>query len=292
MSKIDAILVAGPTASGKSAFAMKLAEKHEGVIVNADSMQIYLELRILTARPSLEDEAKVPHAMYGTVSGKNAYSVGQWYSDAKDMMALCKKTGKVPIFTGGTGLYFHALLNGLSPVPEIPENIRAYWRKKAEEIPIAELYEVLGEKDSVMAERLMPTDTQRITRALEVIEATGVSLSEWQQKKGIPLLADDQVEKYVIAPEREQLYERCNKRFDIMMDMGAMDEVKYLMAQEFDESLPIIGALGFKPLRDFLLGYNSLEDALEVSKRDTRRYAKRQMTWLKSNMITWKWVKK
>lgn len=290
MGKIDAIMIAGPTASGKSAFAIELANKHNGIIVNADSMQVYSELRILTARPSIQEESLAPHAMYGTINGNLAYSVGQWYNDVKKQLDHCRSQGLIPIFTGGTGLYFSSLLKGLSPVPEIPEDIRNHWREQATEVGAEKLHELLTERDPVMANQLMPTDPQRIARALEVLEATGKSLSEWQKQPGTPLFSEENTERYVISPEREKLYERCNRRFDIMLEEGALDEVRELLKLNLSPDLPIMRALGVKPLQDYLEGNMSLEEAAEISKRDTRRYAKRQLTWLRSNMITWNWL--
>ncbi len=288
MGKIDAILIAGPTASGKSAFAIEQAQKNNGIIVNTDSMQVYTELRVLTARPSVEDEAIVPHTMYGSVSGATAYSVGQWYDDVKILLEECRKSKTLPVFTGGTGMYFSALLGGLSPVPPVPDDIREHWRKLALKHPPAELHEMLKQRDPVMADQLRPSDPQRLARALEVIDATGISLSEWQKKPGIPLIDEARVGKYVISPEREVLYDRCNRRFDIMIEQGALTEVEELTKKNFHPDLPIMRALGVKPLQDYLSGKMPLEEVAEISKRDTRRYAKRQLTWLKSNMITWK----
>ncbi len=292
MSNIDAILIAGPTASGKSAYAIKQAQKHNGIIINTDSMQIYRELRVLTARPSKEEEAEAPHALYGTIPGKIHYSVGHWVEDIKKILEDCKNKKRLPIFTGGTGLYFSALLKGLSPVPEIPEEIRNYWRQKAKRVNINELHETLKKRDPIMAQQLNEMDTQRITRALEVIDATDTSLAEWQKQQGTPLLKTENLEKYVIAPEREILYERCNSRFDTMVREGALEEVKALLNHNLDEALPIMRALGVKPFTQYLTHQISLDQAIEQSKQDTRRYAKRQMTWLRSNMITWKWLQK
>ncbi|MGH1349278.1 MAG: tRNA (adenosine(37)-N6)-dimethylallyltransferase MiaA [Methyloligellaceae bacterium] len=290
MGKIDAILIAGPTASGKSAFAIEQAQKNNGIIVNSDSMQVYKELRVLTARPSIEDEAVVPHCMYGNVSGATAYSVGQWYEDVKLVLEDCRQSGTVPVFTGGTGMYFSALLGGLSPVPPVPDDIREYWRKQALEVGAPVLHKMLQERDPLMAGQLRPSDPQRLARALEVFDATGISLCEWQKKPGVPLIDEAKVEKYVISPERDMLYDRCNRRFDIMIEQGALKEVEELSARNFHPDLPIMRALGVKPIQDYLSGKMSLEEVAEISKRDTRRYAKRQLTWLRGNMIAWNWM--
>ena len=288
MSGYRAILIAGPTASGKSAAALALAEPLGGCVINADSMQVYRDLRILTARPSAEEEARVPHALYGFAASDDAYSVGRWLGDVETEIAKAQAAGQMPIITGGTGLYFKALLEGLSPVPDIPERVRRRWRRIARETSGPELHEMLVERDPAMAERLRPTDPQRITRALEVIEATGRSLADWQRQPGKGLLNESDVLKIVVAPEREILNQRIDTRLVSMLDSGALEEVRALAEQRFDPGLPIMRALGVAPLIAHLRGELDREDAVETVCTQTRRYAKRQATWAKSNMITWK----
>lgn len=283
-------LIAGPTASGKSALALEMAAKSGGVIVNADSMQVYRELRVLTARPSAVDEAIVPHRLYGFRAAKMPYSVAEWLSDVAPYIEQARSGGAPVIIAGGTGLYFKALLEGLSPVPDIPEDIRAYWREQASIQGASALYEILRARDTEMAAKLAASDPQRIVRALEVLDATGRSLNEWQKVPGQGLLSGDEAEHIYVSPPRELLYARCNARLDIMIEMGALEEVKALMALELEDSLPLMRAVGVLPLRGYLNGSLSLEAASENARTDTRRYAKRQLTWARRNMISWNWI--
>jgi tRNA dimethylallyltransferase len=281
------ILIAGPTASGKSAIALAWAERYGGIIINADSMQVYRELRILTARPTAEEEARVPHALYGHVPGREAYSVGRWVEDVEAALQDAQKRDLRPIIVGGTGLYFKALLEGLSPIPAIPQPIRAHWRAEAERLGPAALHSVLAGKDPEMAARLSATDTQRITRALEVLDATGRSLADWQREAGRPVLDPDETDRYLVTIDREALYARCDRRLDAMMAGGALREVRHLLELDLDPDLPILGALGVRPLADLLAGRCSAEAAAAQVKAETRQYAKRQLTWLRRNMNAW-----
>jgi tRNA dimethylallyltransferase len=267
--------------------ALALAEQHGGVIINADSMQVYSDLRILSARPTDEDEALAPHALYGFVPAANAYSVGQWLGDVKGAMADAARQGRMPIITGGTGLYFKALLEGLSPVPDIPDDIRGHWRELAREKDAEDLHSLLRARDPQMAARLRPSDPQRVIRALEVLDATGRSLAEWQSEPGEPLLREEQVVRVFVEPPRETLYERIDKRFDTMLEEGALEEVKSLAEQKLDSGLPAMRALGVKSLLALLNGDIERDEAIDRAKTETRRYAKRQLTWAKSNMIAW-----
>jgi tRNA dimethylallyltransferase len=284
-----AILIAGPTASGKSAAALALAEALRGTIVNADSMQVYRELAVLTARPSSVDLARAPHRLYGTVPAAEAYSVGAWLEDAARAIAEAGSEGRVPILVGGTGLYFKALLEGLAPVPDIPPEIRKTWRIQAETLGAGALHRELAARDPAMAARLQPSDTQRIVRALEVIDATGVSLIEWQGSAAAPMLPLDGVVRLVIAPEREPLYAAIDARFDAMIVQGAVEEIRALLAQRLDAGLPAMRAHGVRELAGYLAGAATLEQAALKAKTETRRYAKRQMTWLKRFMQDWDW---
>jgi tRNA dimethylallyltransferase len=284
-----AILIAGPTASGKSAVALALAERLVGTVINADSMQLYRELRILTARPSEAEERLAPHRLYGTVPGSEAFSVGRWLEEAQAAIAEARGEGRVPILVGGTGLYFKALLEGLAPVPDIPSEVRSYWREQSERLGTEALHRELVARDPGIAAKLRPSDPQRIVRALEVIDATGVSLSEWQGAPAAPVLDPHAVMMLVIAPEREPLYAGIDARFDRMIEAGALEEVEVLLGLGLDDSLPAMRAHGVREFRAHLAGACSLEEAKIKSKTETRRYAKRQMTWARRYMTDWEW---
>jgi len=291
MTATDAILIAGPTASGKSAFALELAEQRGGLIINADSMQVYHELHILTARPGEADQARAPHRLYGFRPCRDPYSAGHWLDDAAAALAEARRRGLLPIFVGGTGLYFQALLEGLSPVPEIPDEIRGYWRARACTETAPALHGELAKRDAAAAAQLRASDTQRIIRALEVIDATGQSLTQWQQVKGTPLLDTALTQGYVVAPDRVALYRACEARAGRMIEAGAIDEVAALFRLGLDPSLPVMGAIGVRPLGAYLRGEIDLEAALSRWQTETRRYAKRQLTWARRNMISWRWLK-
>jgi tRNA dimethylallyltransferase len=281
------ILIAGPTASGKSGLALALAERRGGTVINADSMQVYRELSLLTARPGAEDEARAPHVLYGHVSGAEAYSAGRYAADAAAAIAAAQAAGRVPIVVGGTGLYFWALLEGLSPIPAADPGVRAFWRAEAGRRPAPELHALLATRDPETAARLRPTDPQRIVRALEVLDSTGRSLAEWQRQPGRPVLVEAATERLLVLPERASHGARMDARFDAMMAGGALDEVRRLMALGLSSELPIMRALGIPPLAAHLAGALSLDEAVATAKSDTRKYAKRQLTWLRRNMITW-----
>lgn len=282
------VLIAGPTASGKSALAIKLAERDGGVVINADSMQVYSELAILTARPSPADEARVPHRLYGHVPARHAYSVAQWLQEASREIKAAGERGQRAIVVGGTGLYFMALTQGLSPIPEISSEVRQYWREAARQMAPEELHRILATRDPAMAETLRPSDPQRIVRALEVLESTGRSLAWWWQQPRVPVLNEGTYDGMVVEIDREQLYGRCDERFDAMLARGALEEVRALAGQRLDPELPAMRALGVAPLIAHLAGGMSREDAVGAAKRDTRHYVKRQITWLKRNMNSWK----
>lgn len=287
---IAPLLIAGPTASGKSAYAMARALEEPSLIINADSMQVYRELTVVTARPSVEDEGMAPHALYGFVSASEAYSVGRYVRDVTLVLERAEAEGLRPIIVGGTGLYFMALLEGLSPVPPIPDSVRAHWRAEAERLGGPELHGVLAARDRVMAEKLRPSDPQRVTRALEVLEATGQSLAVWQETAGTPVISHAGCEKVVVQPDREALFARADLRFDLMMAGGAVEEVAALGALGLDPALPAMRALGVPQLLAFGRGDLSREAAVAEAKAETRRYIKRQATWLRRNMILWNYV--
>lgn len=284
------ILIAGPTASGKSALAMRLAEERGAVVVNADSMQVYKELRILTARPSEEEEARVPHRLYGHRSAVEAYSVADWLRDVAPLIAAARADGPPLVIVGGTGLYFKALLEGLAPVPDIPAHIRDYWRTRGRSEAAEALHAELSRRDPAMAERLRPSDPQRIIRALEVVEATGRSLGEWQEVAGEALLRGEEAEKIYLSPPRAALYARCNARLEGMVEAGALDEVRHLMTLGVPSDRPAARAHGVPHFMAHLRGQLNLEAAMDLAKADTRHYAKRQFTWARRNMMSWKWI--
>lgn len=278
-----AVLIAGPTASGKSALAIALAHEKGGVIVNADAMQVYRELRILTARPSEEDEAQVPHRLYGHVSGASAYSVARWLADATAELEAVWRSGRVPVITGGTGLYFKALEQGLADIPLIPPDITQKWRDAK-----GDLHAELAKRDEGAAARLNPNDRQRIIRALEVFEGTGKPLDHWQRvAQGQAVLAGVAVERIFLNPDRKILHARADERFVRMVREGAVEEVKALLALGLDPNVPVMKAIGVKQLAAWLSGWRGLEDAIAAGQTATRQYIKRQLTWWRHQMPGW-----
>jgi tRNA dimethylallyltransferase len=287
---VRAVLIAGPTASGKSALALSLAERFSGTVINADSMQVYGDFRILTARPTPEEEALVPHRLYGHTDASENYSAGRWAADAAQVLAEVEASKRLPIFVGGTGLYFKSLLQGLSDMPEVPASVRAEVRGKAEGVPTPELHRWLAEHDLRMASVLRPTDRQRVIRALEVFEATGRSLAEWQQSPGRPLIDANDVLPVFLSVDRAELRRRIDARFEKMLSAGALEEVRALMARGLDPALPAMKAHGAPALKRYLSGEISLEEASTIGKTDTRHYAKRQETWFRHQMKDWPWM--
>ena len=284
-----AVLIAGPTASGKSALAMQLAETLGGTVINADSMQVYRDLHAITARPSPQDEARVPHRLYGHVDAAENYSTGRWCRDVGEVLAAIAAEGRVPIVVGGTGLYFKALTAGLAAVPPIPADIRADVRGRLESDGVAVLYNELLQRDPPTAYRLMPNDRSRISRALEVVIATGRSLTDWH-REGMPPIVDPRVTARIfITCERAELVRRISARFDAMLEAGALDEVRALAGRALDPNLPAMKAHGVPWLIRHLKGEISCAAAAEGAKMDTRRYAKRQVTWFRNQMPDWPW---
>lgn len=284
-----AVLIAGPTASGKSSLALIEADDAEKaglrpLIVNADSMQVYRELRIISARPSLDDEAQVHHALYGFVSAREVFNTGRWLDEMSALLAGLDEDA-LPIIVGGTGLYFKALLEGFARIPEIPDEVRAGLRAQFIEEDSEKMHQRLASVDPQMADGLKPTDGQRILRALEVYEATGKSILHWQeQAQASPLLESDACRKIIALPDRDGLYERINARFDAMVGEGALDEVSALAKLELDRDMPAMKAIGVPQFMAHLEGTMPLEDAILDAKQESRRYAKRQMTWLRNQM--------
>jgi tRNA dimethylallyltransferase len=286
----DAILIAGPTASGKSAVALTLAEEHGGTIINADSMQVYRDLRVITARPTPAEEGRVPHLLYGHVDAAENYSAGRWCVDVSAAIAEVNRSRRLPIIVGGTGLYFKALTRGLSAVPPIPPEIRTNVRKRLNTEGIAAIYAELRWRDPGGAQRLMPNDRARVTRALEVILATGRSLTDWHRDRMKPALAPDRAVKIFLDVDRAELYRRIDARFETMLAAGALDEVRALDRRGLPPALPAMKAHGVPWLIRHVRGQIDRAAAAAEAKRDTRRYSKRQATWFRHQLPDWTWV--
>ncbi|QFR33352.1 tRNA (adenosine(37)-N6)-dimethylallyltransferase MiaA [Ancylobacter sp. TS-1] len=281
-----AVLIAGPTASGKSALALELAERSGGVVINADSMQVYADLRVLTARPTREEEARAPHALYGHVDGGEEYSVAHWLEDARRTLAEAEAQGRLPILVGGTGLYFKALTQGLSPMPTVPPEVRERVRGLGLEAP--ELHARLAALDPETAARLRPSDTQRLMRALEVFEATGRPLARWQaERAGPPVLPGDEALRLFLATDRTVLRARIAERFHAMMEQGALEEARVLLARGLPADRTILKAHGMPWFARHLAGEITRAEAIEGGILDTRRYAKRQDTWFRHQLEGW-----
>ena len=285
-----AVLIAGPTASGKSALGLALAARHNGVVINADSMQVYGDLRIITARPTPEEEARVPHRLYGHVDAAVNYSAGRWCEDARRELEAAWAKEQLPILVGGTGLYFKTLTQGLAAIPPIPDDIRDATRARLEAEGAVALHAELMESDPATAARLMPNDRSRITRALEVLAATGRSITDWHRDGLPPVLDSAEAVKVFLARDRAELYARIDTRFDMMLEEGALDEVRALASRNLDPLLPAMKAHGVPWLIRYLSGEIDLDEAAEGGKRDTRRYTKRQATWFRNQLPDWTWV--
>ena len=285
-----AVLIAGPTASGKSALALDIAESLGGVVVNADSMQVYRDLRVITARPTADDEARAPHKLYGFVDAAENYSVGRWCRDVEETLREVGKKGRVPILVGGTGLYFKALTSGLAAVPPIPADIRANVRGRLDQEGAPALHADLMRLDPATAQRITINDRSRISRALEVVLATGRALSDWHHEGLPPLIDPERAAKVFITCERKALVRRIEVRFDAMMTSTALNEVRQLAGRKLDPSLPAMKAHGVPWLIRHLNGEISRENAIAGAVMDTRRYAKRQLTWFRNQMKDWTWA--
>ncbi|SFI25605.1 tRNA (adenosine(37)-N6)-dimethylallyltransferase MiaA [Bradyrhizobium sp. Gha] len=286
-----AVLIAGPTASGKSALALELALNVGGVVINADSMQVYRDLRIITARPTEDEQARVPHRLYGHVDAAVNFSAGAWVADAATVLEQARAEGRLPIFVGGTGLYFKALTAGLSVVPPIPAEVRENVRARLERNGVEALHAELARRDPRAAERLNLRDRARIARALEVVEATGRSLFDWHHEGQPPLLPKHSFRAVFLAPERDELYARIDARFAAMLGAGALEEVERLGARGLDPLLPAMKAHGVPGLIRYLRGELDLEEAATIGRADTRHYAKRQFTWFRHQLPEFEWVK-
>jgi tRNA dimethylallyltransferase len=284
--KFDAVLIAGPTASGKSRAAIELARQIDGVVINADSMQVYREARILTARPNEADTALAPHLLYGHVGAHDAYSAGRFQTDAGHALKEARAAGRVPIFTGGTGLYFDVLVNGIAEIPHVPATIHTGVAARRAAIGEEAFFAELALRDPETAEDLKPGDSQRVTRAYEVFEATGLPLSHWQTQPGEPVLEGMSLAKFVLDVPRRELRERIALRFDEMVGAGAMEEA--LALRDLDPTLPAAKIIGRRDLIAAHDGLSTLETAVDLAVTATRQYAKRQDTWFRNRMAGWR----
>jgi len=280
------LLIAGPTASGKSALALSLAARLGGEIVNADALQLYADLRLLSARPASEDEALVPHHLFGVADGADGWSVGRWLNATLPVLDDIAGRGKPAIVVGGTGLYFRALTQGLAEIPPVPETVRAMTAQTLNRIGESAFREALAVKDPAAAARIAPGDRQRLVRAMAVAEATGRAISDWQSATDAPLAADAW-RAVALEPDRATLFARCDARMQAMVRGGALDEVRALMDRRLDAALPVMKAVGVRELASYLTGERSLEDAIGLAQQETRRYAKRQLTWLRNQTPDW-----
>jgi len=280
-----AVLIAGPTASGKSALALAMARAQGGVIVNADSMQVYDTLRVVTARPGPDEAAQAPHRLYGTVPAATRFSTGQWLSAVGDVIG---DTGDAPlIFVGGTGLYFDALLNGFADIPDVPAAITAQVQQEIQVLDAAQRLALLQREDPDAAARLKVVDPQRLIRALAVKRATGRPLSGFQDDRQTGALEAFDVERMVLDPERDVLRQRIARRFAAMFDGGAVDEVRALRALDLDPGLPVTKAIGVREIGDWLDGASAQDDAITLATIATHQYAKRQRTWFRNRFGDW-----
>jgi tRNA dimethylallyltransferase len=273
-------LIAGPTASGKSARALALAESVGGTIINADASQVYRDLRVLSARPPAEEEARAPHRLFGHRDGAVACSAADWAEEAKAAIAEAHRAGRLPILVGGTGLYVRTLLDGIAPVPEIDPGVRDAVRA----MPLAEAYAALQQEDADLATRLHPNDTTRVQRALEVVRSSGVSLAVWRETRSGGIRDQVALTAEVIDPPVAELYARCDARVDHMVEDGALDEVAALIERRLDPDLPVMRAIGVPQFAAYLAGESPLAVAVDAVRQATRNYAKRQRTWLRHQL--------
>ena len=284
-SRPPVFLLAGPTASGKTALALPLAEAVGGEVVNADAIQLYRDLSVLSARPAPQEEARAPHHLFGVADAADGWSVGRWLAAATEALDQIAGRGRPAIVVGGAGLYFRALTRGLADIPAVPAVARAQAAADYAALGEAAFRERLRAVDPAAAARIAPADAQRLKRAWEVHTATGKALSDWQADTSPGHAAD--FRPVVLDPPREALYVRCDRRFLRMLEDGALDEVRALAARNLDPSLPALKATGYRELASFIAGERSLEEAAALGRQETRRYAKRQLTWLRNQTPDW-----
>lgn len=281
-----AILIAGPTAGGKSAVALGLARALGGVIVNADAMQVYRDLKVLTARPDEEALAAVPHRLYGHVDAGERYSAGRWLGEAARVLGETAAAGRWSIVVGGTGLYFKALTEGLAPIPPADPAILERWRERLTAEGPRVLHAELARLDPAGAQAIRPSDSQRLVRALAVLATTGRPIAAFHAERAVPLIGRD-VPRLVVLPDRRALYACIEARFDAMVSGGVLAEVEALLRRNLDPRLPAMKAIGVRELGRHLAGKASLADAMTEAKTHSRNYAKRQITWIRGQMAGW-----
>lgn len=271
-------LIAGPTASGKTALALWLAQRHKATIINADSAQVYDALPVLSAQPTAEEKASAPHRLFGYLDGREACSAARWAVDARGAIAEAHAAGRLPLLVGGTGLYLRTLLEGIAPIPEIDPDVRAVVRAMA----TAEARAALADEDPLLAAKLAPADDSRIKRALEVVRSTGRSIADWRSDKQGGISGEVSLHPLILLPPRDWLHERCNRRFESMMASGAVDEVRALLAQGLPQDAPVLRAIGVPEIAATLAGEIDQAEAIERGQAATRQYAKRQYTWFRN----------
>ena len=280
------VFIAGPTASGKSAWAIELAKTFNGEIINADAMQVYEDLQILSARPTISEMQGVPHHLFGHIAGNIRYSTGQWLREVQPVILDCLAREVVPILVGGTGLYFKALLEGLAKVPAISQDVFENVKTILENEGIASLREEALRIDLRATQRILGDDPQRLSRIVSVYRETGRPLSEWQSETR-PIIPKQFCQCAVLIPDRSVLYERINARFENMITSGGVNEAKSVFAKNYDNSLPIMKAIGVRQLKGYFTGDANLDDSIALASRDTRRFAKRQLTWFRGQARNW-----
>ena len=278
------LVIAGPTGSGKSGLALDLAKRYNGVVINADSMQIYQETPILSAAPTDEDKRQVPHLLYEIFPASKRGTVSEWVQLAVESVRKTWKEGKLPILVGGTGFYLESLISGVSPIPETPSDVKAQVAELLERGGVWACYSMLQKEDPLGALKVCPTDTTRVRRALEIFRATGKSVADWFNLPMVRPLAEADFRVVALFPALSDLEDKCNKRFDEMMKKGALKEVERLTSLGLDESLPAMKAIGVPELSEYLRGNCSLEEAVSLAKLHTRQYAKRQLTWFRNRL--------
>lgn len=275
------LCIAGPTASGKSAYALRAAQALDGEIINADALQVYADLQILSARPTPDEIGDVPHHLFGHVAGDVRYSTGAWLREVEPLILNILGRNKTPILVGGTGLYFRALLQGMADIPAVPQSVYDETSERLARDGIAALRAEAQQVDPIATARVLGNDPQRLHRIVSVAEGTGQALSTWQAETH-PVVPSRFARFCVLTPPRETLYDRINRRYDTMLRAGGLDEAKAVFAKGYDASLPVMKAIGLRQLKLFLSGAGSLDEAVEDAKRESRRFAKRQMTWFRN----------
>lgn len=279
-------LIAGPTASGKSAVALALAKAADGVVINADASQVYADLAVLSARPGPEEAAQAPHRLFGYIDGAQACSAAAWAADARSEISAAHASGRLPILVGGTGLYLRTLIDGIAPVPDIDPDVR----ERVRALSVSDAYSALTTEDPAAAARLNPADTTRVARALEVVRSTGRTLADWQSQRTGGIGDDISLHPLILLPPRDWLVARCDARFCAMLEQGAVEEVERLRSRNIDPRLPVMRAIGVPEICDWLDGQTDRATMIERAQMATRRYAKRQYTWF-NNQPPAEWSK-